>query len=66
LQPCYAQYEIKKPQIKNKNKALPPSLPVNVIHVKEEQSPKGVEGIAWFLMTDEEADSAEGAYEKVE
>jgi hypothetical protein len=60
-----AQYEIKKPQIKSKNKALPPSLPVNAMYVKEEQPPKGVEGIAWFLVTDWEADSAEGAYETV-
>jgi hypothetical protein len=60
------QYEIKKPQIKNKNKALPPSLSVKVMYVKEEQPPQGVEVIAWFLLMDEEADSAGSAYEKVE
>jgi hypothetical protein len=38
----YAQYELKKPQIKNKNKALPPSVPVKVMYVKEEQPPQGV------------------------
>jgi hypothetical protein len=65
LQIRYARYEIKKPQIKNKNKALPPSLPVNVIYVKEEQPPKGSEGIEWFLMTNEEVESDEAAYEKV-
>jgi hypothetical protein len=66
LQIRYAQYKIKKPQIKNKNKVLPPSLPVKVMYVKEEQPPQGVEVIAWFLMMDEEADSVKGAYEKVE
>jgi hypothetical protein len=43
-----ARYGIKKPKIKNKNKALPPSLPVNVIYVKEEQPPHGAEGTAWL------------------
>jgi hypothetical protein len=43
-----ALYEIQKPQIKNKNKALPPSLPVTVIYVKEENTPKGIEGIEWL------------------
>jgi hypothetical protein len=59
----YARYEIKKPHIKNKNKALLPSLPVTVIYMKEEHPPKGVEGIAWFLMTNEDAGSCEAAYE---
>jgi hypothetical protein len=34
------------------------------MYVKKEQPPQGVEGIAWFLMTDGEADSVESAYEK--
>ncbi|MHC6203328.1 IS4 family transposase [Breznakiellaceae bacterium SP9] len=61
----YARYEIKKPQLLNKNKTLLPSLTVNVIYVKEEPPPQGVEAIEWFLMTNEEAASAEAAYEKV-
>jgi hypothetical protein len=65
LQIRYAQYEIKRPQIKNKNKALLPSLAVNVIYVKEEQPPQGIEAIQWFLMTNEEVASDESAYEKV-
>jgi hypothetical protein len=64
LQLRYAQYEIKKPQmslraasrgvlnqtlrIKNKNKALLPSLPLTVIYVKEENPPKGIEAIEWL------------------
>jgi hypothetical protein len=65
LQVRYARYEVKKPQIKNKNKALLPSLPVTVIYVKEENPPKGIEAIAWFLMTTEEVESCEAAYEIV-
>jgi hypothetical protein len=66
LQMRYARYEIKKPEIKNRNTALPLSLPVTVIHVKEEQPPDGVEAIAWFLMTTGEVNSAEDAYQNVE
>jgi hypothetical protein len=62
LQLRYARYGIKKPQIKNRNKDLPPSLTVKMIYVKEEQPPKGVEGIEWFLMTNEEAESTGSAY----
>ena len=66
LQIRYAQYEIQKPQMKNKNQTLLPSLPVNVIYVKEEQQSKGIEGIEWFLITNEKVESDEAAYEKVE
>jgi hypothetical protein len=60
----YAAFEVKKPRIKNKDKELPPSLKVNVIHVTEESPPEGVEPIEWFLMTNEEVTDAEAAYEK--
>jgi hypothetical protein len=68
LQLRYARYEIKKPKIKNKNKALLPSLPVTVIYVKEENPPKGIEAIEaieWFLMTSEGVESCQAAYEMV-
>jgi hypothetical protein len=39
---------------------------VNVIYVKEEEEPNGVEGIEWFLVTNEEAGSAEDAYQKAD
>jgi hypothetical protein len=48
LQVRYARYEIQKPQIKNKNKALLPSLPMTVIYVKEENPPEGIEAIEWL------------------
>jgi hypothetical protein len=38
----------------------------NVIYVIEEEPPKGIEPIEWFLMTNEEVESAQTAYEKVE
>ncbi|GMO42174.1 MAG: hypothetical protein Pg6C_03500 [Treponemataceae bacterium] len=61
LQIRYAAFEIKKPQIKNTNKELPPSLKANVIHVTEESPPEGVEPIEWFLMANEEVTGAEEA-----
>jgi hypothetical protein len=65
LQVRYAQFEVKKPQIKNVNQELLPSLEVNVIYVKEEKHPHGVEPIEWYLMTNEPVESGEEAYEKV-
>jgi hypothetical protein len=61
----FAQFEIKKPQILNKNKDLPQSIQANVIYVKEEKPPKGLEPIEWYLMTNEEVNSCEQAFEKV-
>jgi hypothetical protein len=61
----YASFEIKKPEIKNKDKTLLSSLHINVVYVKEEHPPEGVEPIEWFLMTNEEVTSVEAAYEKV-
>ena len=61
----FALFEIKKPQILNKNKELPPSITANVIYVEEEDPPKGVEPIEWFLMTNEEVNTCEQAFEKV-
>jgi hypothetical protein len=46
----FALFEIQKPQILNKNKELPQSIMANVIYVKEEHPPKGLEPIEWFLM----------------
>jgi hypothetical protein len=37
---------------------------MNVIYVKEENPPKGIEPVEWFLMTNEPAGSGEEAYEK--
>jgi hypothetical protein len=65
LQVRYAQFEVKKPHIKNVNKELLPSIKANVMYVKEENPPKEIEPIEWFLMTNEPVDSGEEAYEKV-
>jgi hypothetical protein len=65
LQVRYAPFEVKKPQIKNVNRELLPSINVNVIYVKEENPHKDIEPIEWFLMTNEPVDSGEEAYEKV-
>ncbi|MDR2078728.1 MAG: hypothetical protein LBP74_03270 [Treponema sp.] len=65
LQVRYARYEIKKPQRKNKNKALLPSLPVTVMYVKEERPPRSSEGIEWFVMTNEAVERFQAACETV-
>jgi hypothetical protein len=61
----YKGFEIKKPQILDKNKGLLPTLKVNVIYVKEESPPRGCDPIEWFLITNESVESWEEAYEKV-
>jgi hypothetical protein len=61
----FALFEIKKPQILNKNKELPHSIQATVIYVKEEGAPKALEPIEWFLMTNEEVNTVEQAFEKV-
>jgi hypothetical protein len=61
----FALFGIKKPQILNKNKEPPQSIQANVIYVKEERPPKGLEPIEWFLMTNDEVNTLEQAFEKV-
>jgi hypothetical protein len=65
LEVRYAQFEVKKPHIQSGNKALLASIPVNVLYVKEETPPHGIDPIAWFLMTNEPVGSGDEAYEKV-
>jgi len=65
LQIRYDNFEIKRPQKLNKNKALKDSVGVWVIHAKEESPPKGAEPIEWFLMTNEPVQTAEAAYEMI-
>jgi hypothetical protein len=48
------QCDIKRPAILNKNQELPKSISAYIIHVKEVNSPAGVEPIEWFLMTNDE------------
>ncbi|MCL2479741.1 MAG: IS4 family transposase [Treponema sp.] len=61
----YDRFEIKRPQILKKNKALAASLGVWVIYAKEENPPHGVEPIEWFLMTNEPVQTVEMAYERI-
>ena len=65
LQIRYNDFEIKRPQILNKNKLLKDSVGVWVIHAQEENPPEGVEPIEWFLMTNEPVETLEAAYERV-
>jgi len=65
LQIRYDRYEIKRPCGLNKNKALKESVEVWIIYAKEENPPKDVEPIEWFLMTNEPVGTVEEAYERV-
>jgi hypothetical protein len=61
----FALYTIKKPQTLNKNTELSQSITANVIYVKEENPPQGFEPTGWFLMTNDEVNTLEQAFEKV-
>jgi hypothetical protein len=61
----FAPFEVKKPHIKNVNRELLPSIQANVIYAKEENPPKGIEPVEWFLMTNEPVGSGDEAYGKV-
>jgi hypothetical protein len=61
----YDYFEIKRPNILNKNKTLKDSIGEWVIYAKEESPPKGEEPIEWFLMTNEKVETAEEAYQLV-
>ena len=65
LQIRYERYEIKRPRMLYRNKALKDSLEISVIYAKEENPPEGVEAIEWFLMTNEPVETVQAAYEKV-
>jgi hypothetical protein len=65
LQIRYACFEVKRPQILNKNKKLKDTQEVNVIYVREEEQGKTIEPMEWFLMTNEPVETSEDAYEKV-
>ena len=66
LQIRHGRFEIKRPKkVRNKNKILKDFLTVWVIYAKEENPPKGVDPIEWFLMTNEPVETVEAAYERV-
>jgi hypothetical protein len=69
LQIRYADFEVKRPNILNKNKGLKETQKVNVIYVREEQQGKAGEAaefdpVEWFLITNEPVENTETAYEK--
>ena len=66
LQIRYGSYAIKRPYKLNKFKNLKGAQEINVVYVKEEQQDKTVEPVEWFLMTNEEVESIESAYEKTQ
>jgi hypothetical protein len=63
----HANFEVKRPQILNKNKELKETQGLNVICAREEQKGKGAgpEPAEWFLMANEPVENIETAYEKV-
>jgi hypothetical protein len=61
----YAPFTIKKPYNLAPVKTVAEWIEVNVIYVKEEQSPEGKKPGEWFLMTSEPVNSVEEAYEYV-
>ena len=65
LQIRYAGIGIKRPLILNKIKTLKAVQEVNVIYVSEEQDNKDIEPIEWFLITNEQVQTVDEAYEKV-
>jgi hypothetical protein len=66
LQIRYANFEVRRPFILNKNKDLKETQKVYVIYVQEEQQDKTVdiEPVEWFLITNEPVENIESAYEK--
>ncbi|GHU09683.1 hypothetical protein FACS1894151_07940 [Spirochaetia bacterium] len=65
LQLRYAQFAVKRPQIRNPIKTLPEAIDMNIIYVKEERPPKGNKPIEWFLATTEPVTTSKEAYEKI-
>jgi hypothetical protein len=63
LQARYASYAVKRPQILNKVRALPDSITMQVIYVREEKSAKGKSPTEWFLVTGGPVNSSKEAYE---
>jgi len=54
----YGSFDVKKPQIRNNDKDLEPSLRLNLISLTEENPPEGLEAIEWLLMTNLELENA--------
>lgn len=61
----YKQFSIKRPTIRAKNKNLPISLTVWVVHILEKDPLNPEEPIEWFLMTNDQITSLEDALTQI-
>ena len=64
LQIRYGGFEIKRPELLDKFKHIKSAHEINVIYVKEELRNKTKEPLEWFLITNENIENADAAYEK--
>ena len=62
----YKSFNVKKSKQLYWEKGLPPFLRLNLISVKEEDAPAGVEPIEWLLMTNLELDTVEDAVRAID
>jgi hypothetical protein len=60
----YGKYEIQRPLRLNKTEGVAPVISANVIYVKERFPPEGIEPIEWYLLTNEEIEDYEAAYQR--
>jgi hypothetical protein len=61
----YARFEVKKPNLLNRETIIPKTTNLNVIYVKEKKPPKGSKPIEWFLSTNDTIKTWEDAYKYV-
>ena len=66
LRICLKKFEIQRPSNLNKNTGLLPFITVWVIRAYEENAPKGVQPIDWFLMTNEPVEGFQAAFKRIE
>jgi len=57
----YQYFDIKKPQIRNNDPKIEPSVGLTLIRLVEESPPEGIAPIEWLLMTNLKVDSAHDA-----
>ena len=62
----YKSFDVKKAKKLYREKGLPPFLKLNLISVKEENAPDGIEPIEWLLMTNLELDTVEYAVRAID
>ena len=62
----YKSFNVKKAKKLYREKDLPPFLKLNLISVKEENAPEGIEPIEWLLMTNLAVDTVEDAVRAVD